>query len=68
MAGHRGGDNEAARAAFLEVVTDGFCAVEAASKIGLDDLVPIFDGSIKDTAISSTTGIGDEGVDLQVKS
>lgn len=64
MAGHGGGDHKATGAAFLEVVTDGFCAMEATSKIGLDDLVPIFHGAIEDTAIGSTASIGDEGIDL----
>ena len=64
MAGHGSGDHEAAGAAFFEVVADGFCTMEATGKIGLDDLVPIFDGAIEDTAVGSTAGIGDEGIDL----
>ena len=64
MAGHGSGDHEAAGAAFFEVVADGFCAMEATGKIGLDDLVPIFHGAIEDTAVGSTAGIGDEGIDL----
>ena len=64
VAGHGGGDDEAAGAALLEVVADGLGAVEGAVEVGLDDLVPGLDGAVEDAAVGGAAGVGDEGVDF----
>jgi hypothetical protein len=33
-------------------------------KIGLDDLVPLVNGSVEDTVVGSLAGVGDEDIDL----
>lgn len=65
VAGHGGGDDKASSAALFEVVADGLGTVEGASEIGLDNLVPVFDGAIKDTAIGCAAGVGNESIDLE---
>ena len=67
MARHGGGEDEASSATLLEVVANSLGTVEAASEIGVDDLVPIFDGTIKDPAIGCAAGVGDECIDLKAK-
>lgn len=64
VAGHGGGDDEGAGTALLEVVTHSLSAVESTVQVGLDNLLPVTDGAIQDTAVGSTTSVGDEGVDL----
>jgi len=64
VAGRAGGDDEAARATFLEMSTDGLGTVEGAVEIGLDDLVPVLDGTVQDATVGGPTGVGDEGIDL----
>ena len=49
------------------MVADSFGTVEGTREIGLDDLVPIIDGAIKDTAVSSAASVGDEGINLDAK-
>ena len=46
---HGCGDDERSAAAFLEVGTDGFGAVEGSVEIGLDDFVPRLGGAVEDT-------------------
>lgn len=64
VARHRGGDDEGTSAALLEVVTNGLSAVESTVQIGLDDLLPVTNGSIKDAAVGGTASVGDERVNL----
>ena len=64
VAGHAGGNDKAAGAAFLEVSADGFGTVEGAVEVGLDDLVPVLDGAIQNTAVGGPAGIGNKGIDL----
>ena len=64
VAGHGGGDDEATGTALLEVRTDGLGAVEGTGQVGLDDLLPVLDGAVEDTAGGGAAGVGDEGVDL----
>jgi hypothetical protein len=66
VAGHRGGDDERAGSALLEVCADGLCAVEGSVEIGLDNFVPGFDGAVEDTlmdalALSSVIKMGVAG-------
>ena len=61
---HGGSDDEGSSTAFLEVVTDGLGAVKGSVEIGLDDLIPLLDGAIKDAGVCGAAGVGDEGVDL----
>lgn len=44
--------------------TDGSGTVVNTRQIGLDDLVPLLDGRIEDTAVGGTAGVSDEDVDL----
>ena len=64
MSRHRGGDDEAAGSALLEVGTDGLRAVEGTVQVGLDNLVPRLHAALEDAAVCGTAGVGDEGVDL----
>lgn len=64
VAGHGGGDDEAAGASLLEVGAYGLCTVECAIEIGLDDLVPGLDGALEDAAVGGAAGVGNEGIDL----
>ena len=48
VARHRCRDDEGTSAARLEVVADGLGAVERAVQVGLDNLIPRFDGAIED--------------------
>ncbi len=64
MAGHGSGDDEASGLAFLEVVADGFGAVEGSVEIGVDDLLPVLDGGVEDTVVGGPAGVGDEDIDL----
>lgn len=61
---HGGGENEAAGLAFSEVQPNGPGAVEGTCKIGVDDLVPLLDGSIQNAIVGSFASVGDEDVDL----
>jgi hypothetical protein len=66
VARHRGGDDERAGSALLEVCADGLCAVEGSVEIGLDNFVPGFDGAVEDTlmdalALSSVIKMGVAG-------
>ena len=64
VAGHGSSNDKASSAALFEVVSDGLGTVEGTSEIGLDNLVPVFDGAVKDTAIGCAAGVGDESIDL----
>ena len=64
VAGHGGGDDERASLALAEVETDGTGAVEGTGQVGLDDLVPLLNGSVEDTVVGSLSGVGDEDIDL----
>jgi hypothetical protein len=64
VAGHGGGDDEASGLALLEVVADGLGAVCGAVQVGLDDLVPLLDSTVEETAVGGTAGIGNKDVDL----
>lgn len=64
VAGHGGGDDEAAGATLLEVGAYGLCTVECAVEIGLDDLVPGLDGALEDAAVGGAAGVGNEGINL----
>lgn len=57
MAGHRGGDDEGAGSALLEVGADRLCAVECAVEIGLDDFVPGIDRAVQDTFDGNTLAL-----------
>ena len=63
VAGHGSGDDEAARALFLEHFTDSLCAVEDTSQVSVDDVLPGLDGALENTRISSRSSVGDEAVD-----
>lgn len=54
---------EAAGSSFLEVWTDCLGTAKSSVQICLDDFVPGFDGSFKDTAVCWTTCICDERID-----
>jgi len=64
VSGHGGSDDKGASAALLEVVTDGLGAVEGTVQVGLDNLVPCLDGTVKDTRVGGAASVGNEGVDL----
>lgn len=64
VTGHGGGDDEVASAALLEVGASSLGAVENARQVGLDDLVPVVDGAVQETAARRSARIGDEAVDL----
>lgn len=64
VAGHGGGDDEASSLSLSEVQTSSSGAVVDTGQIGLDDLLPLLDGSIEDTGIGGTAGVGDEDIDL----
>ena len=64
VAGHGGGDDERASLALAEVETDGTGAVEGTGQVGLDDLVPLLNGSVEDTIVGSLSSVGDEDIDL----
>lgn len=64
VAGHGGGDDEAASSALLEVSADGLGAMESTVQIGLDDFGPVIDSAIEDTSTGGAAGVSDEGVDL----
>ena len=67
VARHGGGNDETASSTFLEVMANGLGAVEAAREIGLDDLVPVFDGAVKNATAGCTAGIGDKGINLMTR-
>jgi hypothetical protein len=64
VTGHGGGDDQAARLAFLEVVAHGLSAVEGAVQVGLDDFVPRLDRGVEDAAVGRASGVGNEDIDL----
>ena len=64
VARHGGGDHKRAGAALLEVVPDGFGAIEGAGKIGGNDFFPVMNRAVKDAGVGGTAGIGNEAVDL----
>lgn len=64
VAGHGRSDDEVASAALLEVSAGSLGAVEDTSQVGLNDLVPVLDGAVQETAARRTARVGDEAVDL----
>ena len=64
VARHGGGDDETSSSTFLEVMANGFGTVEAARKICLDHLIPVFDGAVKNATAGCTAGVGDKGINL----
>ena len=64
MAGHGGSDDEAAGLSLAEVQTNSSRTVVDTSQIGLDDLIPLLNGGIEDTAIGCAAGVGNEDIDL----
>lgn len=64
MAGHGGCNDEATSAALLEVGANGLGAVEGAGQISLNNLFPVLHGAVENSAVCSTTGVGDESIDL----
>lgn len=64
VARHGGGDNKRAGAALLEVMPDGFGAIEGAGEIGGNDFLPSLNRAVQDTGVGGTAGIGNETVDL----
>lgn len=64
VARHGGGDHKRAGAALLEVVPDGFGAIESAGEIGGNDFFPVMNRAVKDAGVGGTAGIGNEAVDL----
>ena len=68
VARHRGGDDETSGPTFLEVMANGLGTVEAAREIGLNDLIPVFNGAVEDTTAGCTAGVGDKSINLMTKS
>ena len=64
VARHGGGDDETSSSTFLEMMANGFGTVEAAREIGLDDLVPVFDGAVENATAGCTAGVGDKSINL----
>lgn len=64
MTGHGSGDDEAASLSLSEVQTNGSGTVVDTGQIGLDNLIPLLDWGIEDTAICRSAGVGDEDIDL----
>lgn len=64
VAGHGSGNDEASSAAFLEMVAHSLGTVKGTREIGLDNLVPVVDGAVKDTAIGSAASVGNERINL----
>lgn len=61
---HGGGNDEAAGAALLEVGANGLGTVEGTSQVCLNNLLPVLDGAVKNSAVGSAAGVGDKGIDL----
>lgn len=64
VARHGGCDNEATGATLLEVGADSLGTVEGTSQVGLNNLLPVLDGAVENSAVGSAAGVGDEGIDL----
>merc|ERR1712036_85135 len=64
VAGHRGGDDQAAGLALPEVQTNGPRAVEDTIQIGLNDLIPCLHGAVEDIGVTGPASIGNEDIDL----
>lgn len=64
MARHGSGDDEAAGLPLSEMQANGSRTVINTGQISLDDLIPLLDGSIEDTAVGGTAGIGNEDIDF----
>ena len=67
VARHGGGDDETSSSTFLKVMAYGLGTVEAAREIGLDDLVPILDGAVKNATAGCTAGVGDKSINLMTR-
>lgn len=64
VARHGRGNDEAAGSALLEVGANGLGTVEGTSQVGLDNLLPVLDGAVENSAVCSAAGVGDEGINL----
>jgi hypothetical protein len=64
VTGHGSSDDEAASLSLPEVKATSSRAVVHTSQISLNDLVPLLDWCVEDTAVGSTASIGDEDIDF----
>ena len=65
VAGHRGSDDQGSGATLFEVMADRLGAVEGAVEIGLDNFVPVFDGTVQDTGVGGAACVGNKSINLQ---
>jgi hypothetical protein len=64
VARHGSSDDEGTVLALAEVEANGTGTVEGSVQVGLDDLVPLLDGSIEDTVVGGLASVGNEDIDL----
>jgi hypothetical protein len=64
VARHGSSDDEGAVLALAEVEANSTGAVEGTVQVGLNNLVPLLDGSVEDTVVGGLASVGNEDIDL----
>lgn len=62
--GHGCGNDQGPRLALAEMQPDGAGAVGASVQVGVDDFLPLLDGSVEDAVVGGLPRVGDEDVDF----